>query len=224
MLSWALVHEERPVEEQIEVGARRMTVVDWEAEVMVRVVAWIAIVRGLELAVAYVPFFVSMGQGTPTSTSFLLHAMFKLSGWFAVGVVVWAIALVWSGALLFRRSAHGRNIVLLLTVVGLINQLWWGTIPSLGRLGRPSGLGIRFLSDPTYAAIVATMTLVSLFTLHALLHLPGRAVFAPEHQAGALAPLSTVWRLRRSLRGWIALGFLLGTLALAARTVVTQLS
>ena len=210
-------------EEQIDVEGRRLTVRQWEAEVMIRAVAWICIVRGVELGIAYVPYMLDMWGRTPGSSSVVIQVISSMAGWLALGVGAWSAALVWSGALLFRRSPRSRTIVLVLTLVGLIDQLYWGTIPSLGRLGRPSGLGARYLGHPAMLAIVATVTLVSLFTVHALVHRPGRATFSPEKQGTPLAPLASVWRLRRGLRGWVSLGFLLGALVLAARTVWIRL-
>lgn len=185
---------------------------------MVRAVAWITILRGIELAVAYVPYFLWLGSSAPSTSSVWVHFMAGSAGLLATGVLAWSIALGWSGALLFRRSARSRIIVLVLTMVSLIDQLYWGTIPSLGRLGRPSGIGRGYLGHPAMLAIVAMVTLVSLFTVLALAHRPARDVFQPG-QAAPLAPLSSVWRLRRGLRGWVSLGFLLSAVVLAARTV-----
>jgi len=212
------VSDEGPEEELVEVGARRVPVGAWEAEVMIRAVAWICIVRGVELGVAYVPYFLDMWGRTPGSSSVVIQVMSSMAGWLAFGVVAWSAALVWSGALLFWRSARSRTIVLVLTAVGFLDQFYYGTIPSLGRLGRPSGLGRASLGHPLMLAIVATVTLVSLFTVLALVHRPGREALQPA-QTAPLAPLSSVWRLRRGLRGWLSLGFLLGALVLAARTV-----
>lgn len=189
---------------------------------MIRAVAWISIVRGVELTVGYLPFLLAP-RPTRGATSPWDYFMASSAGLLATGVLAWSTALAWSGALLVRRSARSRNIVVVLTIVGLIDQLYWGAIPSLGRLGRPTGLGRSYLGNPALLAIVATVTLLSLFTVHALLHRPARGAFAPGRRGEPMAPLSSVWRLRRGLRGWVSLGFLYGAVVLAARTVWIRL-
>lgn len=179
---------DRPVnadeEETVTLGARRLPFHVWEAEVMIRAAGWAAVYRGTGLVLGGV---LTWATGVAVNSI----AIFPVLVAQALGA-----CLVLAGFAAFQRAWLSRWVIFSASAV---------MVPCFGCLGLAASRAL--FGDPVFALVAMAGQLASdVFVLFAVLSKSGDWVFELGARRDPVAPLSSAWRIGRSLRAWAALG------------------